>query len=94
MDSDLTKTIFLIGIIKQFSKSKEQILASLLEELNSSPVPQINFFKSELVRLVEFEKKFLQITQEYNKQTNGRISDFHFNNAYIFFNTLTGNCDF
>jgi len=86
----LTKTRFMISVLDLFHKEKLLYMQSILEEVNSSPDPELRFFKAELRRLAMFEEKFLRLMENYPQD----ISDIQQLHPEKLIKILVGNVDY
>ena len=90
MKDDLVKIKFVAEILALFYKQKNMILQALLEDLNSSPTPEIRFFKAELRRLAMFEERFLTLMESQDDP----LLEISTKNSQNIFSILIGNKDF
>lgn len=65
MQKDLDTIIFIGKINLEFSGARTYLLSVCLEELNSAATPALRYPQSELLRLAEFERRFLELLDLY-----------------------------
>ena len=65
MQKDLDTTIFIGKINLEFSSARTYLLSICLEEFNSAEAPAVRYPQSELLRLAEFERRFLDLIELY-----------------------------